>query len=400
MKIQKVEIIALKQDPNTFNRAIFAKIYTKNGLYGLGEAAVAIGTGSPACFHQIKDLAPMIIGMDANWNDVIYEKLLRNSFWSIGNGAILMAAISAIDTAIWDLKAKAANLPLYQLLGGKHRETLKAYASQFQFGWGVDKFVPFQATPEQAKPEFYAQMAQKAVDEGYKSIKANFMRFDETGKMLPYSQSIGLLDKKVLHLFEDRLSAVRDAVGYDIDIIIENHAMTDANTAIQLAAIAEPYDILFYEEPTHPLNVDTMVKIANATSIPLATGERTYTRAGFLPLLNSHSLSVIQPDIGNCGGITETKKVCDLAHTFDVSCQMHVCSSPLSVALSLHLEASIPNFAIHEHHLVNTIPSNIETCIHNYQPNKNGDFEIPELPGIGNDLTEQALKTATIEVIE
>ncbi|MBQ1378185.1 MAG: mandelate racemase/muconate lactonizing enzyme family protein, partial [Lachnospiraceae bacterium] len=136
-------------------------------------------------------------------------------------------------------------------------------------------------------------------------------------------------------------------------------------------------------------------KIAEHTSIPLATGERTYTRWGFLPFFENHSLSLIQPDIGNCGGITEAKKICDMAHVFDVGAQMHVCSSPLSVAVALHLEAAIPNFIIHEHHIANTTSGTIAECLYDYQP-ENGYFTVPELPGIGQELSERAVAHAEI----
>ncbi|MDR3303810.1 MAG: mandelate racemase/muconate lactonizing enzyme family protein [Treponema sp.] len=396
MKISSVEVIALEKDAGCLSRPVLCRVNTDEGLYGIGEAGVAIGTGAPAAFAQIKDLVPMILGMDPLEHEVIWEKLFRQSFWAQGNGAIELAAISAIDIALWDIKGKAAAAPLYKLLGGKHRDRLRCYASQLQFGWDVDKFVPFKGGADSA---FYAEMAQKAVAQGYTAIKTNFMRFDAAGTILPYAATTGFFSRATLRLVEARIRATREAVGTDVDIIMENHAMTDASTAIQIAKIAEPYDIMFYEEGTTALNPGVMRKIADATSIPLATGERTYTRWGFLPYLENHCLHVIQPDIGNCGGITEAKKICDMAHIFDVSAQMHVCSSPISVAIALHLEAAIPNFAIHEHHLCNTLPTTIAECVYDYQP-KNGYFEIPELPGHGQDISAAALKKAHIETLK
>jgi len=397
MKITSVDVIALETDPGCLNRTVLCRVNTGEGIYGLGEAAVAIGTGAPAAFQQIKDLAPMIIGMDPLCHEVIWEKVFRQSFWSQGNGAILMAAISAIDIALWDLKGKAMNLPLYKLLGGKQRETLRCYASQLQFGWGVDKFIPFKGAS--GDPSYYSEMAQKAVHEGFDAVKTNFLRFDKNGNGLPYTATTSHISKELLHLEEARIKATREAVGPDVDIIMENHAMTDASTAIQIGKIARDYDIMFYEEATPPLNAGVMKKIAEAIDIPLATGERTYTRWGFLPFLENHCLHVIQPDIGNCGGITEAKKICDMAAIYDVSVQTHVCSSPISVAVSLHLEAAIPNFIIHEHHVCNTLPSIRAQCKYDYQPVK-GYFAIPEIPGHGQELSDSALKTAHVETIK
>jgi L-alanine-DL-glutamate epimerase-like enolase superfamily enzyme len=397
MKITSVEVIALEKDPGCLSRPVLCRVNTDEGLYGLGEAGVAIGSGAPAAFAQIKDIAPMILGMDPWYHEVIWEKLFRQSFWAQGNGAIVMAAISAIDIAIWDLKGKIADVPLYKLLGGKQREKLRCYASQLQFGWGVDRFIPFKGVSGESA--YYAESARKAVEDGYDAIKTNFMRFDEKGDILPYTASTGYISKKMLRLVEDRIRATREAVGPDVDIIMENHAMTDANTAIQIGKIAQGYDIMFYEEGTPALNPGVMKKIAEAVDIPLATGERTYTRWGFLPFLENHCLQVIQPDIGNCGGITEAKKICDLAHIYDVSVQTHVCSSPISVAISLHLEAAIPNFIIHEHHICNTLPSTIAECKYDYQPEQ-GYYAIPELPGHGQEIAEGALQRAHIETIK
>lgn len=397
MKITSVDVIALEKDPGCLSRPILCHVNTDQGIHGLGEAAVAIGTGAPAAFEQIKDLAPMIIGMDPSYHEVIWEKMFRNSFWAQGNGAIVMAAISAIDIAIWDIKAKAANLPLYKLLGGKHREKLRCYASQLQFGWNVDKFIPFKGAS--GEPAYYAEASKKAIADGFDAIKTNFMRFDKNGAMLPYTAATCNMSKEMLRLVDARIKATRDAVGPDVDIIMENHAMTDAATAVQVGKIAREYDIMFYEEPTPALNPGVMKKIAEAIDIPLATGERTYTRWGFLPLLENHCLQVIQPDIGNCGGITETKKICDMACVYDVSVQTHVCSSPVSVAISLHVEAAIPNFIIHEHHLCNTLPSTRAECEYDYQP-VNGYIAIPEIPGHGQELSAQALKTAHVETIK
>lgn len=393
MKITHVDVMALEKDMGCGgSRPIIIKVYTDEGIYGIGEAGVAIGTGSRGAFEVLKDFAPMIIGMDPLANEVIWEKLFKCSFWGQGNGAIMMSAISAVDTALWDIKGKAANMPLYQLLGGKQRPKLRAYASQLQFGWGVDTFNPAAAL---SKPEEYAEAALKAVEQGYTAMKFNFLRFDENGNIRTHLDTTSHLSREALKTAEKRLAAVREAVGPDVDILIENHAMTDVNTAIQFAKVAEPYDIMYLEEGCTPLNAACMKKIADRTSIPLTTGERTYTRWGFLPFFENGSLGMIQPDIGNCGGITEAKKIADMAHIFDVGVQCHVCSSPISVIIALHLETAIPNFIIHEHHIANTTSGTIRECLYDYQP-KNGYFELPELPGIGQDLSQYAIDHAEI----
>jgi len=397
MKITSVDILALEKEKGSGSRPILCKINTDEGIYGYGEAAVAIGSGARGAFELLKDLAPMIIGMNPFANEVIWEKLYKCSFWGQGNGAILMSAISAIDTALWDIKGKACNQPLYQLLGGKQREKLRAYASQLQFGWDPDGFNPMQA--KGGETELYTTAAAAAVAQGYTAIKINFLRFHRDGKILNYLDATGHLSRETMHTAEERIAAVRETVGPDVDIICENHAMTDAQTAIQFGRMAAKYDIMYLEEGATPLNDKVMRTIADNIEIPLATGERTYTRWGFRPFLENGCLALIQPDIGNCGGITEAKKICDLAHIYDVGVQAHVCSSPISVAVALHLEAAIPNFVIHEHHIANTTRVTIDECIYDYQP-VNGYFSVPELPGIGNELSEKAIRSADIVTVK
>ncbi|MDR2398332.1 MAG: mandelate racemase/muconate lactonizing enzyme family protein, partial [Spirochaetaceae bacterium] len=227
MNITSIDVIALEKDPGCLSRPVLCRIHTDQGISGLGEAGVAIGTGAPAAFEQIKDLAPLLIGMDPQEHEVIWEKMFRQSFWAQGNGAIVMAAISALDIAVWDIKAKAAGLPLYKLLGGKHRDTLRCYASQLQFGWNVDRFLPFKGSS--GTSEFYAEAARKAVAQGYTAVKTNFMRFDREGAIVPYTASIGFMPQDMLKLIEARIKATREAVGDEVDIIMENHAMTDAS---------------------------------------------------------------------------------------------------------------------------------------------------------------------------
>jgi L-alanine-DL-glutamate epimerase-like enolase superfamily enzyme len=397
MKITSVDIIALEKDRGNGSRPVLCRLNTDEGVSGYGEAAVAIGTGATAVFQLLKDFAPMILGMNPLYHEVIWEKLYRLSFWAQGNGAITMAGISAIDIALWDIKGKAANQPLYALLGGKHRDKLRAYASQLQFGWAVDSFNPGKAAS--GDPEYYRETTLKALDEGYTAIKTNFLRFDRSGNVLPYPDTTGYLSRDLMKLAEERIAVTREAAGPDTDIIIENHAMTDAATSVQFGKMARQYGVMFLEEACAPLNPHVMRKIADQLDIPLASGERIYTRWGFLPFLENHSLTVIQPDIGNCGGVTEAKKICDMAHVYDVSVQTHVCSSPLSVAIALHLEAAIPNFIIHEHHIGNTMPSCVEMGEYDYQPVK-GYFDVPELPGIGQEISGYAIKRAYIETIQ
>lgn len=389
MKITKIDVMQLGTDVRPDWRPIVCRIYTDEGIYGDGEAAMAYDTGAPGALGCLKDFAAMIIGMDPLDHEVIWDKLYRGTFWAQNGGPITFSAISALDIALWDIKGKFFGLPIYKLLGGKKRDNLRCYASQLQFGWGEVR------TPAR-KPEDYAKWAKRAVSEGYDAIKIDFFIYDETDGVFGDNDRLGLLSRKTLNLYECRLAAVREAIGPDIDIIIENHSYTDAESGIQIARMAEKYGIFCFEEPTTPSPKITKY-VSDRINIPVATGERIYSRWQYAQYFEQNCIQMIQPDVGNCGGITEAKKICDMAYTYDVGVQCHACGSPLANAAALHLEAVIPNFVIHEHHAVNLTPYNKAYCIHDYQP-VNGRYKIPELPGLGNEFTPEALAAATVKV--
>jgi galactonate dehydratase len=385
MKITSVNVMELKPRNDKNWRPIVCRVNTDEGLYGYGEAAMAYGVGASAAFGMIRDMAGSVIGMDPLANEVIWDKLYKATFWGQNGGPVVFSAISAIDIALWDIKGKYFNVPVYVLLGGKRREKLRSYASQLQFRWG-DGIDPVFAA------EDYAAAAREAVAEGYDAIKIDFFTYDRDGRFFTSEDTTRLLKPYYLDLVEERIAAVREAVGSEVDIIIEGHSFTDAQSAIQIGKRAEKYNIFCYEEPTTPSPKLTKL-VADNVNIPIASGERIYTRMGYAPYFENGSLALIQPDLGTSGGITEGKKICDMAYAYDVSVQVHVCASPLSVAAALQLEAVIPNFCIHEHHVINKASYNRELCVHDYQP-VDGYMTIPELPGIGNELSEYALKTA------
>ena len=370
-------------------RPIVCKVNTDEGISGYGEASVGFDAGAMGSFGMLMELAPMCIGMDPMANEQIWDHLFHNSFWGQGGGVIAFSAISALDMAMWDIRGKVFQAPLWKLLGGKRNPRLRAYASQLQFGWGKDGMV----FDRGFRPEDLAEHARKAVEEGFDAVKINFITYDENGNRLGFLR--GPISLKTARMIDKRIRVVRDAVGRDVDILLENHGRTDGVSASMLAEIAKPYDIFFMEEPCTPFLIQTSKKIHKESGIPIAGGERVFGRWNYLNLLKENALQVIQPDVGTCGGITEAKKICDMAHAFDVGVQLHVCSSPIGIAAALQLEAVLPNFVIHEHHVTNRSQDNISLGIYDYQPVK-GFCEIPDLPGIGQELSEKAIRTSLV----
>lgn len=380
MKITKVEIFHVHKRPQSGQRPILLKVSTDEGIYGIGEAGMAYGAGGSAAAGILKDFAHLLIGEDPFNTEAIWEKLLKKTFWGQGGGTVIFSGISAFDIALWDIKGKALNLPVYKLLGGKNREDLRVYASQIQFGWGKER-------KSKGRKEEYAEEALKAVAEGYDALKVDVLAHDRSGSTKGVFLE-GPLSYETIQIGVERVQAIREAVGPGVDIIIENHGNTDLVSAVQFARAIEEYNIFLYEEINTPLNPHLLKEAKKKINIPIASGERVYTRWGFLPFLEDRSIDVIQPDLGSCGGFSEFKKIADMAHVFEVTVQAHVAGTGVAEAAALHAEIAIPNFCIHEHHQKTLLPEYEELCFYNYQPIK-GRYTVPELPGIGQDITEK-----------
>ena len=396
MKITSVDIISVYntlQSANSKWAPTVVRINTDEGISGFGEVAMAYGVGASAGFGMAKDLAKIIIGMDPFNNEEIFEKMLKKTFWGQGGGTVVFAGMSGIDGALWDIKGKALNLPVYQLLGGKTNKKLRTYASQIQFGWegGEEKLTL-------SDPAQYADAALKAVAEGFDCIKVDPLGFDKNAQWLGWDLT-KKLTKEQMDTGYARLKAIRDVVGDNVDIIVEMHSYTDTNTAIQFGRTLDDLNIFYYEEPVMPLNPKMMKEVKDNVNLPIASGERIYSRWGYVPFLESRSLDVIQPDFGTCGGITEGKKICDMAHVYDMAVQGHVCGGPIATATCLHVEAAIPNFIIHELHSYALLKPNIDTCIYDYQP-VNGYYEVPELPGIGQELKPEIIAKSEVVTVK
>lgn len=398
MKITSVDVIKTFKKPSVPAEIavggvpwhpVCVRINTDEGISGYGEIGVAYGNAQSAGFGMGIDFAKCIIGLDPLNSEDIWNRLHRLTFWGMGNGGVIMAGISGIDIALWDIKGKVMNAPVYKLMGGKTNTKLRAYASQLQFDWG-------KVSKSLARPEEYAEAMRKAMADGFDAVKVDPIGFDADGRWMGWS-SRGVLQREQLQMAVDRVAAMRE-VGPDVDIIIELHALTDATTSVQLGRELEKLNCFYYEEPTQPLNTNLFREISAKVNIPIATGERVYTRWGYRPFFEDRSIGIIQPDLCNTGGLTEGKKICDMAHVYDMGVQVHCCGGPISAAAALQLEAVIPNFVIHELHASALIQDNIDLCKYDYVA-KDGYFEVPDLPGIGQELTEEAIANSEVVTV-
>lgn len=389
MKITKIDLLHAYPVEDGW-RPLFVRVYTDEGIYGDGEAALSYGDVDEAAFGMLKNMAPMLIGMDPLDHEVIWDKLYHGCFWGLNGGPVVFAGISAFDIALWDIKGKKFNVPLYKLLGGKLRPKLRAYASQLQNGWEGNRHPG-------GPVEDYREAAREAVRRGFDAVKFNFTTFREDGTRYVHNDQAPYMDHAYLNVVESRIKAVREVLGPEGDIILENHCYTDKQSAVRMGNMAKKYDIMYFEEPVAP-HGELLRYVHEETGLPVASGERMYSRWQFKERMDQEAIQVIQPDVGTCGGITEVKKICDMAYVYETAVQIHVCGSPLVTAASLHLEAVIPSFIIHEYNVNTAMPKMTGLTKYDCQPVQ-GYMEIPERPGIGNEIADQTFANSEVVTI-
>lgn len=394
MKIVKIEVLEAELSGKNGIASwhhVFARVHTDEGISGLGEVGMAYGTGGPAAAPMVLALGQrFVLGHDPFATETIWERMLRKSFWAEGGGPVVFGAMSAIDAALWDIKGRALGQPVHKVLGADTPPPLRTYASQLEFDWGPE-------TINLTEPSQYRDVAIQAREQGYDCIKVDPLMIAADGTR--EARLRGLLTPSQRKRVRQRMEALRDGLGPDIDIILELHSFTSTLGALQSAEALKDLGILFMEEPTHYNGPRAHIKASRKSPLPIAAGERLYTRWGFLPYLEAESMDMIQPDVGLVGGISEAMKIAHLAHTFDVGVQAHVCGSPLATAIALQFEAAIPNFEIHEHHTYALKACNRELFLEDLQPQK-GRFPVPTTPGLGMTLAPQAEKKMLIKAVQ
>jgi galactonate dehydratase len=359
---------------------IVLRLITDEGLYGLGEFPLAYGVGRRSAIAMVQEMVEQyVIGADPLRIEEMWKNLFYRTFWGQGGGPVVYGGISTIDEALWDIKGKAHGVPVYELLGGKVRDDLHVYCN----GWLGDEYAP---APEHIEsPEAYGERAAGVVAMGYDAIKFDpFSAPRNSG----WKARERLLEPERGELAYQRVRAVREAVGPDVEVLVEVHGwlgVTDAIAWGRRIVDLRPY---FYEEPVDAMNVDVMARVGREVPIPLAAGERLYTRYGFREYIERQVIDILQPDIGLAGGITELKKIAAYAETYDLHMQPHNCHGPIATAAAAQLDACLTNFIIQE-----TVPNRaaITYDIVNepLEPQiRNGRMPLPTGPGLGVTLNE------------
>jgi len=324
---------------------LFVKVLTDEGIYGVGE-----GSGWPRVVKAaVEDLATILVGEDPTHIDRLWHRMFLASMGHGVLGTVGGGALTAIEMALWDIKGKALGQPVWNLLGGRFRDRIPVYGHA--------------KTPERAR---------ELIGLGIKGVKVGFTGAVEI----------------------DRVAAIRDAVGPEVDVMVDAHGpswMTPAD-AIQVGRSLEPFDLLFYEDPIAPENLDGYARIRDAVAIPLAAGERHATLWGLRPLIERELVDVVQPDTGRAGGITQMRKIAAMAEAHYITMAPHSGSlGPVAEFAALHVMATIPNALMLER--VEFDWRGRDAVISNPIPTVDGHVAVPDAPGLGVDLVlEEILK--------
>ncbi|MEJ7830825.1 MAG: galactonate dehydratase [Segetibacter sp.] len=345
VKITRLETILIKP------RWLFLKIHTDAGVVGLGEPllegrALTVKTA-------IQEVEPYLIGKDPRQVIHHWQAIYRHAFYR--GGPILTSALSGIDQALWDIKGKLLGVPVYELFGGPTRDRVRVYGRA--------------STPDDIR---------KRKSEGYTVIK--------TGLAHEHPANIVENPRFIKHAV-DSFAALRDAAGNDMDIGIDFHGNISPQTAKLIIKELEPYHPMFIEEPCQAQNADVMADIAHGTHLPIATGERIFTKWGFRELLEKKAASILQPDLCHAGGITEGRIIAGMAEAYYIPIAPHNPMGPISLASGLHLAASIPNFLVQEQ--VSLGEGYLKKP---FKLQKDGTVLVPEGPGLGIELDEDQIK--------
>jgi galactonate dehydratase len=348
---------------------VFVKVETDvAGLYGWGECSLEWKTRSVA--GALEDFAPMIVGEDPTRIEHLYQKMYRQSFWR--TGIIGLSAISGIEQACWDILGKSLGQPVYKLLGGAVRDKVRMYT---HLGGGDMRAV--YESQNSADPKVFVDRAQEVIARGYNAVKV---------LITPPTESLNSI---AAYKYADRMmEALRLAVGDSVDIMVDCHGRHSLANAVEFCRVLAPYRPFFVEEPVPPENVDVMVEVRKATTVPIATGERLVTRYQFRDVIEKQACHVIQPDLCHCGGLWEAKKIAAMAETYTMGVAPHNPLGPVANAVALHFDLSTPNFLIQED-MLSDVPWRWEVVQHSLT-SENGYWLPNDSPGLGIEVNEQA----------
>ena len=359
MRISDVRPLVLGTE---WRNLTFVVVRTDEGIEGVGEVRMINQT--EALLGYLREAVPaLVLGSDPFAIEALIQRLWRREYARAGQ--IAMSALAVLETACWDIVGKALDQPVYRLLGGPVRDRIRAYAN----GWYT-----VERTPEE-----FGAAALKVLEQGYRALKLD-----------PFGAGTWELERHERTHAVELVEAVRDAVGPEVDVLVEMHGRFTPAEAVSIARDLEPFRPAWIEEPVPPGNLAALRKVSDQVTIPVATGERIHVRDEFRELFELQAADVVQPDLTMCGGILETRRIAAWAESYYVLVAPHNVGGPVSTAAALHLAAATPNFKIQEHfndfaedYVKAAAPGNPEVV--------DGFFALPDGPGLGVTLDEDVV---------
>lgn len=370
MKITAANVYVV---PTGNRRGVILEIETDAGVTGIGEAGVGYGWGGEATAAMIAQIvATDVIGRDPGPVEAIWSELYDRGFWTKGGGAITTAALSAIEVALWDIKGKALGVPVHSLFGGPFRDRLKVYANGWWMGCQLGR-------------EF-ADAGKRIIGSGIDGLKFYPLGLLDEQTVIRHP-TYRQVDRTVLDLAVERVECLREAVGPGVDILLDLGGGLTVDQLRPLLRRLEPFDVGFIEEPTDPAIPGALQRLD--TTIPIAAGERAYTRYAFDRLLQTGKVDILQPDVGNCGGLSEARRIAAMAECHNTSITPHNYGSTLATVIAAQFATSIPNFGVleffpnfdREPGYVDLIDAPMEAT-----PVEGGMVRVPQGPGLGVTL--------------
>lgn len=340
---------------------VFVKVVTDEGLYGVGEGSLE--NREPSVVKAIEELERLLVGEDPFAIERLNLLMQRETYWR--TGPILSTAMSAVEIALWDIKGKALGVPVYELLGGKIRDRIPIYANSWFSG-------------AKTNAEF-AEKAKATIEQGFSGLKWD-----------PFGKAYLTLTTAELNHIVANVAGVRDAVGPDVDLIIEGHGRLDVSSAIQAGRALEPFGIRFFEEPTLPDRATNLAEVRRRINVPVAAGERVYSRFGCADLIDARAVDVLQPDVCHVGGLLEMKRASALADVAGIPIAPHNPYGPICNAATMHFAASCHNFLVLESFIID-VPWRRDISTEDFKF-EDGCYVVPDKPGLGVDLCEDVFE--------
>lgn len=361
----------------------FLKLETDNGVVGWGEPILE-GYPDPVASTVDHLMEHHVLGASAKNVEDLWQAMYRGGFYR--GGPILMSAIAGIDQALWDIRGKAADQPVYDLLGGPVRDEIQLY-----------QHIPH--NEEELDPDVIASAAREQVDAGFQALKT-----------VPIARSKYVDTPADIERVERRVAAIRDAIGDQNQLALDFHGRVSKAMAKRLVTTLEKYNPMFFEEPVLPEYSDLIGNVTQHTSIPIATGERLFSKWEYRQLLADHSVDIIQPDLSHAGGITEVKKIASMAEAHDVAMAPHCPLGPIALAACVQIDATCPNAIIQEQVIdpsyANSYEEYPDVDVLNYLEDPSvfkidgrGKIGLPEKPGLGLSINEEYVREmATVDL--